>query len=95
MKKSLLAKIASVGLGLSMVCGGKLSAAPSKQGIIPTLACNWIIPGGAAFATGKTARGVVELLTLNYLGFGYIVDTINLLGKNYTDSEGNTLEKWF
>ena len=94
MKKSLMAKIASVSLGLSLICGGKVNAEPSKTGKGVALLCNWLIPGGAAFATGKTAQGVLELCTFNYLGIGAIVDTVNILGGNYVDGEGNKLENW-
>ena len=89
-----MTKLTSENQKLQNISGGNTGTAPSKLGIVPALACNFLIPGGAAFAAGKTAKGVVEFLTLNYLGIGALVDVIKLLSKNYEDSEGKKLENW-
>lgn len=44
------------------------------------------------FYVGKTATGVVYFFTYGIFGFGWIIDVINILSKNFTDKEGRKIK---
>ena len=108
MKKSLLAKIASVGLGLSMVCGGgRISAETPEETTI------------ASEEVSDKSRLLALLLnfpaafTLGFLNASYfyqgknlkgifcggpipiIYNTAHLLAGTQTDAEGKKITKWW
>ena len=47
--------------------------------------------GGHSFYAGKTAIGIIQLLTLGVCGIWTLIDFIMILCGNYTDAEGKVI----
>ena len=70
--------------------------AESEKKILPALILCFTfgIFGAHRFYTGKTATGVLQLLTLGGLGVWTIVDFIRLTIGDFSDAEGHKMTEW-
>lgn len=103
MKKSLLAKIASVGLGLSMVCGGSVKAAGNNEGARPISMRNiastalsvWDVAHGGWINTSYLAQGKLGKFALSFIpGFSQIqclYNTYQCITGQQTSADGTLL----
>lgn len=68
----------------------KATKSPKSKQTALILCCLGFIGFGGihCFYVGKTGRGIIKLLTLNWFGIGTIIDVIKIANGNYKDGVG-------
>ena len=66
-----------------------------KKRLLATIICaGFGIFGAHRFYAGRNTSGVLQLLTIGGLGIWYIVDFLNVLFGEFTDSKGRKIREW-
>ena len=76
--------------------GGVFRSNSSDKKILPALLLCWFfgVFGVHRFYVGKVGSGIVQMLTFGGLGIWVLIDMINIIIGNFTDSEGKKLTQW-